>query len=268
MRFSDIDKQKFTREVSNIQPPAITDISDIDNVLEGVRNVINSVAADCITKDEPVWNTNIARWERLLERNDPKYIWKAINWKGNIEQEAHQAEPNAESFKEHFETLLNPTGTTMVSPEDSQSTNCPYIPILDDMITLDEMRTAVVESNPDKSNDIQGVPPGAFKLFPEAWIQFLLLVFNLIMLHCKTPAAWIVSRLVVLCKKGIRLDCSNYRGISVNDSLYRLFDKILYRRLEKWFTPSREQAGAQKGRGCIEQILVIRLLCDYVKKQG
>ena len=31
-------------------------------------------------------------------------------------------------------------------------------------------------------------------------------------------------------------------------NLAELFDKILYRRLEKWFTPSREQGGAQKGR--------------------
>ena len=34
----------------------------------------------------------------------------------------------------------------------------------------------------------------------------------------------------------------------------------------KWYKPTRAQAGAQKGRDCIEQILVIRLLCDYVKK--
>ena len=28
-----------------------------------------------------------------------------------------------------------------------------------------------------------------------------------------------------------------------------------------------EQAGAQKGRGCIEQIVTLRLLCDYAKKK-
>ena len=33
-----------------------------------------------------------------------------------------------------------------------------------------------------------------------------------------------------------------------------------------WFS-YREQAGAQKGRGCIEQIVTLRILCDYANKK-
>ena len=36
---------------------------------------------------------------------------------------------------------------------------------------------------------------------------------------------------------------------------------------ELWFKPYREQAGAQKGRGCIEHIVALRLLSDYAKKK-
>ena len=64
----------------------------------------------------------------------------------------------------------------------------------------------------------------------------------------------------------MRTRCGNYRGISINNSLYRIFDKILYRRLETWYKPSPEQAGCQKNRGCIEQILTVRLLSEYAKK--
>ena len=42
---------------------------------------------------------------------------------------------------------------------------------------------------------------------------------------------------------------------------------ILCSRLEQWFKPFREQAGAKKGRGCIEQIVTLRILCDYAKKK-
>ena len=35
----------------------------------------------------------------------------------------------------------------------------------------------------------------------------------------------------------------------------------------EWYKPEYEQAGAQKGRDCTEQILTLRLLCDYVKKE-
>ena len=47
---------------------------------------------------------------------------------------------------------------------------------------------------------------------------------------------------------------------------YRIFDKILYNRLELWYKPTREQCGAQKNRGSLEQILAIRLLIDYSRK--
>ena len=72
--------------------------------------------------------------------------------------------------------------------------------------------------------------------------------------------------MIVLFKKGKGCLCGNYRGISINDVLYRLFDKILYNRLALWYKPTREQAGAQKNRGCLEQILTIRLLIDYARK--
>ena len=42
---------------------------------------------------------------------------------------------------------------------------------------------------------------------------------------------------------------------------------VLCNRLELWFKPYREQAGAQKGRGCLEHIVTLRLLADYSKKK-
>ena len=36
---------------------------------------------------------------------------------------------------------------------------------------------------------------------------------------------------------------------------------------QSWFTPYREQAGSQKGRGCLEHIVTLRLLTDFAKKK-
>ena len=47
------------------------------------------------------------------------------------------------------------------------------------------------------------------------------------------------------------------------DTIAKVFDSLLCSRLERWFHPDREQAGAQKGRGCTEQIVTLRLLFDY-----
>ena len=46
------------------------------------------------------------------------------------------------------------------------------------------------------------------------------------------------------------------------DMLAKVYDAILNRRLSRWFTPDREQAGAQKERGCTEHIITLRMLID------
>ncbi len=67
-------------------------------------------------------------------------------------------------------------------------------------------------------------------------------------------------------KKGNRLDTGNYRGISILVALAKLYDIILCRWFTLWFKPKFEQAGAQTGRGCEEQILTVRLLMDIARK--
>ena len=95
------------------------------------------------------------------------------------------------------------------------------------------------------------------------WIMFLTLVFNFIFSTSSIPLAWGVSRLIVIFKKGSRLVCDNYRGIAISDTFGKIFDTLLCLRLQLWFKPCREQAGAQRGRGCAEHLLTLRLLIDY-----
>ena len=61
------------------------------------------------------------------------------------------------------------------------------------------------------------------------------------------------------------MDCGNYRGISIMDTLAKVYDKLLLNRLTLWSAIDKCQAGAQKGRGCTEQIMTLRLLIDLAK---
>jgi len=45
----------------------------------------------------------------------------------------------------------------------------------------------------------------------------------------------------------------------------KLYDSVLTNRLCLWYKPDVEQAGAQKKRGCSEQLLVLRLLVDFAR---
>ena len=120
---------------------------------------------------------------------------------------------------------------------------------------------------PDKSSGPDGIPPGIYKLLNFEWLILLTNLFNLIFSNAIYPVQWSNAKLFMLFKRGNRNDPNNYRGISVINSIAKIFDMILCSRLEQWFKPYREQAGAQKGRGCIEQIVTLRIICDYAKKK-
>ena len=51
------------------------------------------------------------------------------------------------------------------------------------------------------------------------------------------------------------------------NSIAKLYDMVLCGRLETWYRPHREQAGAQRGRGCVEHMLTLRLITDYARRK-
>ena len=77
------------------------------------------------------------------------------------------------------------------------------------------------------------------------------------------PMNWAPARLIMLFKKGNRLDCDNYRGISVINSAAKVYDYVLNNRLMSWYKPFRELAGAQPKRSCIEHIVALRLIIGH-----
>ena len=51
------------------------------------------------------------------------------------------------------------------------------------------------------------------------------------------------------------------------DSFAKLYDIVLHRRLAQWWKPDVEQAGSQRGRGCTEHLVALRLIIDFAKSK-
>ena len=85
--------------------------------------------------------------------------------------------------------------------------------------------------------------------------------------HTRLRGLWTVSKLSMLYKKGPVMNCGNYRGISIMNSLSKCYDYLLHNRLMAWYKPCREQAGAQPKRGCVEHIITLRLMIDLFMKK-
>ena len=51
------------------------------------------------------------------------------------------------------------------------------------------------------------------------------------------------------------------------DTFTKIYDSMIMNRLLLWFDIDKCQAGAQKGRSCLEQIFTLRILCLYALRK-
>ena len=269
LKACNIDSNLFSALVANRTISVEEHGNSIDDFASRVSELLYRCAEMSFVPSEPITeNGGIVyndRWERLLQDHDDSSVWKAIDWKGRIGGATRVDDhPTDQEFKEFFERVLNPIDIRPVGNEISSDVN---IPILDNQITSEEVQTQIRKIKPNKSCGPDGVSPGVLKMLPPQWILTLATLFSTIFTSSSYPGVWSLAKLFTIFKKGDRRNPKNYRGITVINCLAKLYDMILCARLETWFKPYREQAGAQKGRGCVEHIVTLRLLTDFAKKK-
>ena len=258
-----IDKDSFMTKMQELVPPEVN-MENIQESLATFDELVYKTSKESQKVEERLYSSQDkqnTRWKRILDADDTKSLWQGINWKGEFREVAIKERPSELVFQEHMERLLNPDGTEPLQyPDQSHVT----IPSLDDPFTMNELDHVVSKQvKPDRSCGPSGTAPGTLKLLPMPWLIFLLSLLNTIFLTGTYPVKWTISKLLMLFKKGLPMDCGNYRGISIIDSLAKCYDYLLNNRLTLWYKPCREQAGAQDGRGCIEHIVTLRLVIDY-----
>ena len=243
----------------NIQNQTIDELVNTFN-----RTIIHALKDNKVTlSQEPSEWGNAEKWTRLLNENDSKKIWKSIGWNGTIEDPASSVSPTDEEFRLHFEDLLNPA--TEETCNDIDVSDSPTIPVLDDPIAPVEVLEAAGDCKESKS--FIGVTPAIFDCLPPVWIVFISQLLNLVFCNDQLiyPMRWCYNKLVVLFKKGLRLNCGNYRGLSIGDTLSKVYAKVMSNRLKLWMVIDKCQAGGQESRGCVEHITALRMIFDYAK---
>ena len=78
------------------------------------------------------------------------------------------------------------------------------------------------------------------------------------------PGDWKNAVITPVYKKGSRLDCLNYRGISLMSIFGKVFARVLNERV-KVVTVSKvmgEQGGFRSGRGCRYQIFAVKQIVE------
>ena len=233
-------------------------------ITETIYGAARSARERPVVHEQQQFRNSVERWQKLVTLGDPKTIWRAIDWGGNLDVPGDMDEmPSEKNFSDHFEKLLNPADgpRDIVIPQTIMN-----VPVLDDDISPGEVENVIKRLKPGKSAGPDGISPGILHFIPEKWIIFIACLFNVVFGH-SYPGCWLLSKYFTIFKKGSRSDPGNYRGISIMAALAKAYHAVLNNRLCLWYTPNAEQAGAQHGRGCLEQILTIRLLIDTARKQ-
>lgn len=257
---------KFTEEMSKYELPVITNNCNIDDCVQFMSSALyNSAMKSKHSRHQTDSIRHFGnRWDYLINCKNEELIWKAINWKGEI-QNRQDSMPNNDKFKEHYETLLYDHRAVKLTTDELPLNTCPTIPILDNIYTPNEIINGTNDLKDSAGHN--GVHSGLYKYLPISIILFITYIINTIYFNSIFPKSWCMAKLFNIFKKGDKQNCNNYRGICVLPSFAKLYDKLISNRLKLWFKPKREQAGNQTGRSCMENILCLRLLICYSLKK-
>ena len=215
--------------------------------------------------------------QKLFEvgMNDPKSFWTIVskmnNWDKNKTDETDHIEPQA--WKEYFEKLLNkPTN----DPEGQNSNNNNDIPtfdpILDGIITLQELREALHQLKDNKAPGPDKIQIEYLKAFGENFAGILLKIIRQLFSRHIYPPQWNANYLKPIYKKDDRTNPDNYRGLAIGSALAKLFSMILLKRLVKYIEKtniiSPNQIGFMINSRTSDHIFLLQTIIEKVVKKN
>jgi hypothetical protein len=126
-------------------------------------------------------------------------------------------------------------------------------------ITPEEIKKHANAMKNGKAPGPGGVPIELIKYGPDKLFQLLAYTFNLFLRGEELPPEWKTAYISNLYKnKGDRKDCKNYRGLSVTNSICRVYGKIIKSRIEDCWEDAEDQSGFRTGRSCIDNVFCLK----------
>ena len=125
LRRDRVDLDKFHRELELIDPTTVLN-QDTNCEVDIFCNIMYETARDSPINDVISEGPRNDRWHYILNSNDDKLLWKAVDWNGGINQKTLQC-PSDNDFKENLECLLNPERVPELNVSDFQTDL--YIPV-------------------------------------------------------------------------------------------------------------------------------------------
>ena len=169
----------------------------------------------------------------------------------------------------YFENLLNDKNACPVEENGEQET---YEPLLDNMITLKELREAIGNLKGGKAPGPDDLIGEYLKIFGHTFEDILLKLVNVLFSNHIYPAKWTRNFLKPIFKKESTKNPDNYRGLAIGSAFSKLFSFILLNRLINFIDTrnliSPQQIGFMKGKSTADHIFLLHTIIEKVVKKN
>ena len=209
-----------------------------------------------------------------LKDSDPKQYWKILK-SLKYEDSDKQIELQA-SFQElisHFKSQ----GETLDYDKDfndkvkvDSSIAPPPNEITDKPFTIGEVNKCIKKLNTGKSAGPDKISNEIIKYSGIVTCKAIVKLFNLIMDSGKYPSNWRKSFIILIHKSGDKHNINNYRGISLQNNIAKLFSAVINSRLVEFYENkfAHEQFGFRKNHRTTDSIFILKsLVTKYLAKK-
>uniref|UniRef100_A0A3P8RJK0 Reverse transcriptase domain-containing protein n=1 Tax=Astatotilapia calliptera TaxID=8154 RepID=A0A3P8RJK0_ASTCA len=161
-------------------------------------------------------------------------------------------------WKEYFGDLLSPTDTS--SEEEAESGDEGKDP----PISGGEVTEAVKHLLGGRAPGVDEVRPEFLKALDVVGLSWLTRLYNVAWRSVAVPLDWQPGVVVPIFKKGDRRVCSNYRGITLLSLSWKVYARVLERRVRPLVEPRRqeEQCGFRPGHGTLDQLFILSRILE------
>ena len=205
--------------------------------------------------------------------DNPKQFWSHLKSLRGIEKSNTLNAISPKGWVEHFFKIFESKNIEGKNPEPMP--NLEFINdnqrVLTSQFTAEEISNGISKLKNNKASGLDSISNEMIKARAPIILPFLVIFFNKILETKEYPDEWAVGIITPIHKSGEIDDPDNYRGITINSCLSKLFTLLLNNRLTNFINKEDalkfNQIGFRKGFRTADHVLTLKALIDkYLNK--
>ena len=210
--------------------------------------------------------------ERLekIAKSQPRKFWKSIK-KCYSKPKNTGNDIKIDDLYNHFNTLLDQEPESINQMNNIDENNIEDFE-LDLEITEQEIRKALFKQKNGKASGPDEISAEILKASYNVISPYLVKLFNMLFNDADYPESWSLGYIVPIFKGGESSNAKNYRGITLNNIIAKVYSQVLLNRLTEWTEKyekiSNCQFGYQKGKSTVDCIFILHAIISKVLNSG